>query len=314
MIICISLNPAIDRRLHVGQLEIGRVNRAHFARPAPGGKATHVAMTAQRLGADVTWVGLAGGATGDECARGLASLGIPSVIVKTGSATRVNLEIIDREGTITEILEPGGVIKPEELDEMFIVCHQLFARHENNAQVVLAGSLPPSVPSNFYFRLAREAHAYSCRVLLDTSGEALVAGLEASPDFVKPNRDEAEWMLGRPVRDEQAALDASRLMTQSGAQSVAVSLGADGLLWSNAAEQKIIVARPPTVAVRSTVGCGDATVAGFAVAASRSLDMEETVRLAVACGAANCLADSPGMINAEKVRELASMVSVRLAS
>jgi 1-phosphofructokinase family hexose kinase len=314
MIICVSANPAIDRRLRVERLVVGEVNRAGVAEPAPGGKAAHVAMAASALGEEVLWVGFLGGATGDECERGLAALGMPVLAVRTREPTRVNLEIIDGDGAVTEVLEPGGAVSEDEVRDMFSVCEALFGKWGAHAQVALSGSLPPGAPNDFYAKLTRAAKVRGCGVLLDTSGEALVRTLEATPDLVKPNRHEAQSVTGLSVRDEHLAADAARWMIARGAQAAAISLEGAGLVWIGAADEAPIIARPPVVDVRSTVGCGDATVAGFAVARARGLCAEETLQLAVACGAANCLAAAPGMINPEDVNRIAPHVTVRVIS
>ena len=203
MIICISANPAIDRRLRITELRVGEVNRALSARPAPGGKAAHVAMAARALRTEVLWVGFLGGGTGVECELELTDLGIPVEAVITRSPTRVNQEIIDATGRVTEILEPGGIVEEDEVGNMISVCERLFDSYNTEAQVVLSGSLPPGPAPTFYARLTEAAHARGCFVLLDTSGEALTASLASSPDLVKPNREEAETALGvcraRPV-------------------------------------------------------------------------------------------------------------------
>ncbi len=310
MIICISANPAIDRRLRLAKLRVGQVNRALSARPTPGGKAAHVAMAARALDAEVTWVGFLGGAMGEEFERSLAALAIPAEIVHTRSSTRVNQEIIDQDGAVTEVLEPGGSIEEDELNEMFSVCYSLFDRYRTEAQVVLTGSLPPGLAPTFYARLIEVAHARGCFVLLDTSGEALIASLSSSPDLIKPNREEAETALGHAARDESSALEAARAFVERGARSVALSLGSDGLLWLASPEAEPLILRAPVVTGRSTVGCGDAALAGLAVAGQRQEGMRERAMLAVACGAANCLADSPGMIEAQQVSRLASLIKV----
>ena len=310
MIICISANPAIDRRLQLSELRVGEVNRALSARPAPGGKAAHVAMAARALGAEVLWVGFLGGSTGVECERELTALGIPMEVVHTRSPTRVNQEIIDRNGRITEILEPGGNIEEDEISNMISVCNRLFNRYKTEAQVVLTGSLPPGLGPTFYARLIAAAHAHGCSVLLDTSGEPLIASLSSFPDLIKPNREEAEAVLGFEVQDQSSALDAACAFIERGARSVALSLGAEGLLWIASQGMEPLILRAPLVTCRSTVGCGDATLAGLAVARHRKGSTREQAILAVACGSANCLADSPGMIDAQQVTRLASLVQV----
>src|ERR1700740_268277 len=111
---CISLNPAIDTRLVLDELRPGQVNRAKEVQRASGGKAAHVAMALKGLGATPTWIGFAGGATGEELLAGLRALEINAVPVQIAQPTRVNLEIIDSRNNVTEVLEPGGKVNAKE--------------------------------------------------------------------------------------------------------------------------------------------------------------------------------------------------------
>ena len=311
MLICVSPNPAIDRRLRLESIAVGGVNRALSAQPFPGGKAAHVAMAAHALGEEVMWLGFLGGAAGEECESGLSDLGIPVTIVRTRAETRANLEIIADDGTVTEILEPGGGVTDGEVERLLNACSEIFAESDAGSQVALSGSLPPGAPVDFYAELIRLAHAYDCRALLDTSGAALRHGLEAAPDLVKPNREEAAWFSGGPVRDVGAAAEVAQRMLEAGARSVCVSLGVDGMVWQRDENCAPLVSQPTAIAGRSTVGCGDAALAGFAVAHARGLCDEEMVGLAVACGSANCLAPAPGLIDPREVERIARQVSVQ---
>ena len=310
MIICVSLNPAIDRRLRVGQLKIGAVNRATEALPMAGGKAAHVALAARALGADAVWLGFSGGATGAFIERELTARGIRVIAVKTRGETRENLEIIDGAGQVTEVLEPGAAIAADELDELRAAFQECLKDSPENAQAVLSGSLPPDVPTDIYAELIGAARAAGRRALLDASGEALRLGAAAGPDLVKPNRAEAEWLLGRAIADETAARNAARRLIARGAMSVALTLGGQGLVFLSAANAETLLAVPPQVEVISTVGCGDATLAGFAVAYQRGLSAVETLRLATACGAANCHAALPGQIDSEEVARLLPQIII----
>lgn len=310
MLVCVSANPAIDRRLRLESIAVGGVNRVDSAQPFPGGKAAHVAMVAKALALEVTWVGFLGGAAGDECESGLSALGIPVTVVRTRASTRANLEIITRDGTVTEILEPGGEVTYGEVERLLSACRDLFAESSCGSQVALSGSLPPGAPPDFYADLTRLAHVYGCRVLLDSSGEALRYGLAAGPDLVKPNRAEASWFAGRPVLGASEAVEVATEMIEAGARDVAVSLGANGIVWRGDDSAATLVSQPPPVEVRSTVGCGDAALAGFAVAHVRRLDNEDTLRLAVACGTANCIAESAGMVDPRAVERMMQQVSV----
>ncbi|MCC6330123.1 MAG: hexose kinase [Acidobacteria bacterium] len=310
MIICVSANPAIDRRLRIGQLRVGEVNRASSAVSFAGGKAAHVAMAAKALGEDkVVWVGFLGGATGDEVERQLIGLGIEVVPVRTRSTTRVNDEIIDDEGVITEILEPGGMIVQDELIEFKSVCERLFSSSGPNFHAVFSGSLPLGVPGDLYADLIAMAHVNGGRTTLDTSGEPLLLALSAKPDMIKPNREEAEKAIGVAITGRDTAELATRRFADLGVSETIISLGAEGLVRSNSA-QEVVAAKPPKVRVNSTVGCGDATVAGLVVADIRGYELAEKLRLAVACGAANCLADLPGQIKLADVERLTPLVEI----
>src|SRR5271170_4505461 len=121
-IVCVSANPAMDRRLFVESVTVGEINRAKTAQGLAGGKAAHVAMATRALEVQPVWVGFLGGAIGQECAREMESLGIRVVAIPSKSSTRVNLEIIDAAGRVTEILEPGAEPSGQESDEFLQAC------------------------------------------------------------------------------------------------------------------------------------------------------------------------------------------------
>ena len=311
MLVCISANPAIDRRLRLENIAVGEINRALSAQPFAGGKAAHVAMVAKALGIDVMWVGFLGGAAGEQCESGLSAFGVPLTVIRTESETRANLELVSADGKVTEILEPGGAVTEGEVERLLTTCRDLFAESERGTQVALSGSLPPGAPPDLYAELIRLAHLYGCRTLLDTSGEALRHGLNAAPDFVKPNRNEASEFANYPVDSADNVTEATQKFFAAGAKSVAISLGADGMIWQRTSEGDLFVSQPSPLANCSPVGCGDAALAGFAVAYERGLSDEETLRLATACGSANCLADAPGRVDRDDVLRLAHEIRVR---
>jgi len=311
MIICVSANPAIDRRIRVKKLVHGTVNRAVSAESFAGGKAAHVAMAVHALGEDVVWIGFLGGASGEELERQMKGLGIPTVAVRTKAQTRTNDEIIEEDRAITEVLEPGGAVTDDELSQMYSACEGKMEQAAGEFCLVLSGSLPPSVPLDFYSRLIAFARECGGKVILDTSGDALKTALPSRPDLVKPNREEAANLVGFGIDGEAEAILAAREIERIGGQNVVISLGSDGLIWIDGG--KALIAAPPSLEVVSTVGCGDATVAGFAVGQVRGIDTVETIRLGAACGAANCLAKLPGQINVNDVDRLLPLVKIRNA-
>ena len=311
MFLCVSANPAIDKQIRMTEFRVGAVNRAAEAAPEPGGKAAHVAMTLRALGEKPEWIGFAGGATGEFLIGGLKALGIRALPVATREATRENLAIVDGVGTMTEVLEPGEKPSAKELGTFRKACEAEFTRGGKKLTVILSGSLPRGVAAHFYASLIRAARSHGCRVILDSSGEALRRGVAAQPDLVKPNREEAEALTGVNIRDVASAREALPQILAMGARSVAISLGKNGVLWGGE-NQGVLYARVPEVICRSAVGSGDAMVAGFAFGLERGLSPEKTLRLAVACGSANCLADSPGRIRLSAVRKLQKAVTVEV--
>ena len=311
MLVCVSANPAIDRRLRLKNIAVGKVNRALSAQSFPGGKAAHVAMVAKVLDIDVVWVGFLGGATGEACESGLAAFGVPLTVIRTQTETRANLEIISADGSVTEILEPGGMVSEGEIERLLTTCRDIFCELKENGQVALSGSLPPGAPADLYAELTHIAHLYGCRVLLDTSGEALRRGLEARPDFVKPNCEEASDFAGYLIRDIGGAAEVAPRFFEAGARSVAISLGPSGIMWQPSEDSDPLISQLSPVQTSSSVGSGDAALAGFAVAYERGLSDEDTLSLAIACGTANCLADAPGQVNRDHVLRLAQQAQVR---
>ena len=311
MLVCISANPAIDRRLRLEQIAIGEINRVSSVQPFPGGKAAHVAMVAKTLGLDVMWIGFLGGVAGEQCESGLSAFGVPLTVIRTHSETRANLELVSADGKVTEILEPGGAVSENEVERLLATCRDVFAESESGTQVAISGSLPPGAPADLYAELIRLAHLYGCRTLLDTSGEPLREGLHAAPDFVKPNRNEASAFAHTPIDTADQAAKATQKFFAAGAKGVAISLGAEGMIWQRTPSTDSFVSESAPISKCSPVGCGDAALAGFAVAFERGLSDEETLRLATACGSANCLADAPGRIDRDEISRLAQQIQVR---
>jgi 1-phosphofructokinase family hexose kinase len=304
--LCVSPNPAIDKRISLRELSPGHIHRVSDVRACPGGKAAHVAMVLRTLGETPSWIGFTGGEPGQDLISGLCSLGIRANACTTQGRTRVNLEILEEGGRVTEILEPGGAPTAQEAAGFQRSCHSAFMQGGDQLTVIFSGSLPPGVAGDFYGSLIESANSYGCTTFLDTSGDALRPAIAAGPGFVKPNRQEAEQLLGMKITDISDGVAAVKRLLSLGARSAAISLGEQGLLWYSGHEAEVYYAKAIDVRPRSTVGSGDATVAAFAYAAGRAMAAKESLALATACGAANCLADSPGaarLADIERFRE-----------
>lgn len=223
----------------------------------------------------------------------------------------MNLELLENSGRITEVLEPGEPLDKTEMRDMMKTLATNLRRQWRGAVVVISGSLPLGVPPKFYAFLIAACQKAGSQVFLDTSGDALRASLASGPTFVKPNRREAEEFLGRKLQGQAAILKATRELVDRGAKSAAISLGSRGLAWIERENVQAWFACPPRLKPISTVGSGDATVAGFAVATAKQMSGEAAIRLAVACGAASCLAEFPAAISSGDVRALLRRIDVR---
>lgn len=313
-IVCVSANPAMDRRVYVDTLIPGEVNRGRNSLAMPGGKAAHVAMAARSLGIEANWVGFLGGAIGEQVEAELRRLSIEVSPIRTAATTRVNLEVIENSGKITEVLEPGGKINWNEQTELLRLYSQNLSEKWKGVLVAISGSLPPGPGADFCGALIDIARKAGSAVFLDTSGDALKAGIAARPSFVKPNRKEVEVLLGSTLPDLQAVVAAAREIILLGAESAAITMGAEGLVWLESKDGPAWFAQPPRLKAISTVGCGDTTLAGFAYAAMRGLSGEKALRFATACGAANCLAEFEGRISLSEMHSLIPKVSIKSLS
>ncbi|HEY1482040.1 MAG TPA: hexose kinase [Candidatus Acidoferrum sp.] len=311
MFLCVSLNPAVDKRITLRDLQLGRVNRALNSIAAPGGKAAHVAMVLRTLGAEPIWVGFVGGASGISMLDGLRGMSICAEAVNIGGSTRTNLELVDDKG-VTEVLEPGPHVAISERQRFEDKLREILAKSPAST-VIFSGSLPPGVPVDFYCRLVTLTHEYGGRAFVDSSGEAFKMALQAQPEFVKPNQEEAESWRGSTIDGIRSAAVTLNAMLDAGACAGALSLGADGLIFRPSKQQHdTFFASGPELSVKSSVGSGDATLAGFAFAGQQGLPPMEAVRLAAACGAANCLAEGPGLARAVDIERLKREIHVEV--
>ncbi|HET9801634.1 MAG TPA: 1-phosphofructokinase family hexose kinase [Candidatus Acidoferrum sp.] len=310
MFLCVSPNPAIDKRITLPTLVAGGIHRARTVQSFPGGKSTHVAMVLKALGVEPHWVGMCGGAAGESLLGGLRALAIVAHPVAVKGETRTNLEIVDDAAGVTEIRETGEAVSPQEIAAFEGECKRLFEKGGKAAVVIFSGSLPPDAPDDLYARLIAMARSFHCRTLLDTSGEPLRLALSTKPDFVKPNRDEAAAVVNSVIDSTASAAKAAQKLMAAGARGAALSLGSDGMVFAASESEPVLFAPAVPVKPRSTVGCGDAALAGFAYTLSSSAAPADALRVAVACATANCVADSPGAVREMVVKEFEGQVRI----
>jgi 1-phosphofructokinase len=278
VIVTLTLNPSLDRAIEVESLERGAVIRAASAHLDPGGKGVNVSRALLGNGIGSTAVVPCGGDEGEQLVRLLRAEGVRVHAVPIAGPTRSNITIAEPDGTVTKINEPGARLHPEELDALAAAVLEAAGPGD---WAVVCGSLPPGVPVDVYARLCRRLDAAGIRVAVDSSGPALVAAVAAGPALVKPNREELAEAAGRPIASLGDAVDAAKELRALGAGEVLASLGADGAVLVEA--DGVTVGEAPVASRRSSVGAGDALLAGFLAAGGLGA---EALAEALAWGAA----------------------------
>jgi 1-phosphofructokinase len=301
----VTLNPAIDRTISVSGLATGAVNRALHVGDRPGGKGVNVAAALAARGHRTAALGFLGRDNGSIFTRSFAKLGVHDAFIRLPGETRTGLKIVDPlRGETTDLNFPGLMPSPADVDALMQQLDTLETRW-----CVLAGSLPPGVPASFYAECVGRLKARGILVAIDTSGEALREAASASPDMIKPNIHELSALTGRELTDEASILAAARALIRTGIRLVAVSRGADGACFVTGTE--VIHARPPSIAVHSTVGAGDAMVAGIVAAQLRDLPLDETARLATAYSLQALSGDNPSIEAHASLEGFAARVELR---
>lgn len=309
MIISVTLNAAIDRTVAVPNFRLGHRHRSVESRTAPGGKGVNVARALAALERPVVVTGLAGGANGDRVIRSLEAEGLLTDFIRISEETRINLAVVDpTSGQQTEINERGPEVQAEEL-EAFLERLEYLARGARLC--VLAGSLPPGVEVDFYGRLVGILDGLGVQVLLDAEGEAMLAGMRAGPAMVTPNRLEAEELVGREFESREELYDVLGELLDLGPKQAAITLpeGCVAIL-DDAGHKKVEATIEPLEAV-STVGSGDAFVAGFVAGVYDGMPPLESLAYAVACGAESTQHLGAGRVDRDRVESLVEQVTVK---
>jgi 1-phosphofructokinase len=257
-VVAITLNPSLDRTVEVPRLVVGEVNRATGGHLHPGGKGVNVTRALLANGVPARAVLPAGGSVGMQVVELLAAEGVDAVTVPCAGQTRSNVTVAEADGAVTKINEPGPALADHELDA---VVEAALAAARPGGWAVLCGSLPAGAQSDTYARIVARFVARGVRVAVDTSGPALVQAVAARPDLVKPNAEELAEAVGRPLVSRADVVEAAHELRDAGAGAVLVSLGAAGAVLVDA--EGVLAGTSVALLPRSTVGAGDAFLAGF---------------------------------------------------
>jgi len=308
-IITITLNPALDKSTHVKQVQSEKKLRCTTPTFEPGGGGINVSRAIHKLGGrSCAWF-LAGGSSGEKLCGLLKEEGIDFHAIQTKNWTRENLMVKeDSTGNQYRFGMPG----PETLEEewhAFIDKLEQMPEAEVPQYVVASGSLPPGVPDDYYLRLAVIANRRGFRLVVDTSGEAMLKAAGEGVYLLKPNLGELAALAGK---EQISALEqeqiARQVLEQGKCKLLVVSLGPRGAML--ASKEGISYVMPPTVPQQSAVGAGDSMVAGMVLSLIKGCSLDEVVRYGVAAGTAATMTPGSELCKKEDTEKIYEWLQV----
>ena len=307
MIITLTLNPCIDHTIEVGGLEIGGTNRVKKVKKEIGGKGINVSTALIQLGYETQALIFSHEQEALSVENELHRRGIACESITVPGELRTNLKVFDREKKeMTEFNESGSEVSETAADQMISLIE---AKLKDTDVLVVCGSVPPGVSSDYYCRIVEIANKAGVLTILDADNALFAKALKAKPTLIKPNRGELERYLGRKVDSEEEIIDAATELIKSGIPYVCVSVGADGayLVCQSGAYHT----KGAEIEVRGVQGAGDSLVAGFAIGLSEGRSPEECLKLAVACANGSLTYEGTGMCRKEDVERLIREIEIR---
>ncbi len=299
MIYTLTLNPAVDYVVHIDDIQTGRVNRLQRENIFFGGKGINVSWVLSELGISSKALGFVAGFTGDAIEKGIREKGIETDFVHLAKGfSRINVKIHAKEET--ELNGKGPEVSKEELSELFDKLQYL----QNGDMLVLAGSIPSTLPYNIYEEILETISDKAIRIVADAAGELLFRILKYHPFLVKPNHHELAELFQTEITSEDEIVYYARKLKAMGAENVLVSMAGEGALlideWN--AVHRMGVYRGTVI---NSVGAGDSMVAGFLSVCERSnggIDYDNALKLGTAAGGATAF--SEGLATRERIQAL----------
>lgn len=295
MVYTVTFNPAIDYVVHTGEMKLGATNRSEREEMYFGGKGINVSIVLRELGIDSKALGFTAGFTGEAIERGLADMGIDTDFVRLATGnSRINVKIKASEET--ELNGQGPDIDDKAIAALFEKLDKL----SSGDTLVLAGSIPASLPSDIYERILERLSGRDIRTVVDATKDLLLNVLKYKPFLIKPNNHELGEMFGVTLNSDREIETYARKLQKMGAVNVLISMAGDGamLIDEYGNMHRCGVCKG---VVKNSVGAGDSMVAGFTAGVING-DYEYALKLGTAAGGATAFSD--GLASKEKITEL----------
>ncbi|WP_145409436.1 1-phosphofructokinase [Paenibacillus xylanexedens] len=300
MIYTLTLNPSIDYIVEVDDLKLGGLNRMNRDLKLPGGKGINVSRILNQLGATNTAFGFLGGFTGRFINDRLQEEAIRTDFVTIADDTRINIKL--KHGEETEINGLGPAISSKESEQLL----QKMSGLQQGDIVILSGSVPPALGSDFYDRLIKVCKQAGAEFVIDTTGKALMEALVHEPLLVKPNHHELAELFGVTIETREELITYGRRLLEAGAKHVLISMAGEGALFIT--QEEVHHANVPKGVVKNSVGAGDSMIGGFVGTYVLNGDLLEAFRTGVASGSATAFSDD--LATRDLIDELRTQVSI----
>ncbi len=285
MIYTVTFNPSLDYIVSVDDFTLGRVNRTTKELVYPGGKGVNVSLVLKNLGMENTALGFIAGFTGTEIERGLKEWGCLTDFIKIPEGmSRINMKLRSREES--EINGQGPKISGEALEELY----QKLDAMEPEDVLVLAGSIPNTMPDSSYEQILARVQGKNIRSVVDATGDLLVNVLKYHPFLIKPNNHELEEIFHVPMDSKETIVTYAKKMQEMGAENVLISMAGDGAILVDA-EGGVWQSEAPKGKVVNSVGAGDSMVAGFITGYLKSKSYEEAFHMGICTGSASAFSE-----------------------
>ena len=284
MIYTVTFNPAIDYVVRTGEMKVGVVNRTESEEIYFGGKGLNVSIILNELGIKSEALGFVAGFTGEAIENGMAKDGIKTDFVHLDNGfSRINVKI--QSSFETEINGQGPEISEENIEELFKKLNKI----QDGDTIVLAGSIPASLPSDIYERILEYLKNKKIRAIVDATGDLLMNVLKYKPFLIKPNNFELEEIFGVELKTAEDVSEYALKLKEMGAVNVLVSMAGDGAILADE-NGKIHACGVCSGTVKNSVGAGDSMVAGF-IAGCEKKSYEYALKHGTAAGGATAFSD-----------------------
>lgn len=301
MIYTLTLNPAIDYYMSMGNFQLGSLNSLEEGYTLPGGKGINVSKVLKNFSVESKALGFVGGFTGDYIKKHLNEYEIESDFIELQENTRINIKLKTKDSE-TEIAGKSPTISRENVKELL----KKFEEIKKDDVVILSGSVPNSISKSIYADIIKLLPK-DCKVILDTRGLHFVEGLKEGVFLTKPNNHELEEFFNRKLNNIEEIIQAGKDLQALGSKNVLISLGKDGSILIT--EKDVYIGNAPQGKLISSVGAGDSMVAGVVYGIAKGMTLEDSYKYGIASGSSTAF--SEGLTTFEGMNSLLNKIEIK---